>query len=220
MSKPKPSPKTLPPTAKRDLVVLAADKDTEQVIVGLLGARTKSLQIRVVKYDTTIHPQHDPGCLLQSGAIVNRYVRTHEHAIVVFDRHGCGQDEKPREALEAEVEALLAKTWGDRAAVIVIVPELEAWVWTKPSHIPHVVGWLVDKPLPDWLVEKGFLDLSTQVKPVRQKEALDAALHQAGEQHSSDIFRRIAEKVSFGKCTDPAFLKLLTTLRNWFPAVS
>ena len=202
------------------MVVLAADKDTEQVIVGLLGTRTKSLQIRVIKYDTATHPQHDPGCLLQSGGILAGYIRTHDYAVVVFDRHGSGQDLKPREMIEAEVELTLAKTWGDRIVVIVIDPELEAWVWTKPSHVPHVISWSADQSLPDWLVEKKFLELSTQVKPAKPKEALDAALHHVGEQHSSDIFRQIAEKVSFRNCIDPAFHKLLTTLRKWFPVVT
>ncbi len=73
----KPKPKTLPLTPKHDLVVLAADKDTEQSLAGLLDTRAKSLQMRVVNYNTVIHPQHDPGCLLQSSGILAGYLRSH-----------------------------------------------------------------------------------------------------------------------------------------------
>jgi len=185
---------------------------------GLLDTRRESLWIRPLKYDIVKHANRDPGCRGKSAVVLASYVRTHDYAIVVFDHHGCGREKSPCDELEAEIETVLATSWGDRIAVIVIDPELEAWVWTKPSHVPHVIGWSVDQSLPDWLVEKKFFDLSTQVKPAKPKEALDAALQQVGRKHSSDIFLVFAEKISFRNCTDPAFLKLLTTLRKWFPA--
>ena len=104
--------------------------------------------------------------------------------------------------------------------MIIIDPELETWVWIDPSHVPHVIGWSADQSLPDWLVEKKFLDLPTQVKPSRPKLALDAALCHIKNKHKSEIFFKFAEKISFRNCTDPAFLKLLTRLRKWFPAAS
>ncbi len=217
----KPKLKTTPPADARDLVVLAADKDTEQALAGLLGARTKSLQIRPIQFDTVIHPQHDPGCLLQSGGILAGYLRSHARAVVVFDREGCGRDELTREALEKMVESLLAQAWADRVAVVVNDPELESWVWSNSPHLPDLLGWPKDaQTLPDWLVEQGYLDVVGHVKPARPKEAMAAVLRQVRKPRSAAIFRQIAEKVSFGKCTDPAFLKLLTTLRKWFPVVA
>ena len=206
--------------ARRDLVVLAADKDAQEALDGLLGNRTKSLQIRDIKYDIEKHPQHDPGCLLTSAGILTPFAHTHKYAIVVFDYDGCGRSESTRKSLEIEVETVLAKVWDGRIAVIVIDPELEAWIWTKPSHIPDIIGWPTTESLPEWLVENAYLDSPTQAKPVRPKEAFEAALREVRKPRSSATFRRIAEKVSFGKCTDPAFLKLLTTLRKWFPATA
>lgn len=213
-----PKPKAPPSVVKRDLVLLAADKDAEQALGGLLANRKQSLQVRPLEYDIVRHPDHDPGCLRQSGGILASYARTHNHAIVVFDREGCGREGTSREELELEVEASLAKAWQSRVAVVVIDPELEAWVWTKPSHIPRIIGWPAeDQSLPDWLVENGHLDLSTQVKPDRPKEAFEGVLRQVRKPRSSATFRQVAEQVSFRKCTDPAFAKLLTTLRKWFP---
>ena len=219
MSKAKTKEK--PPAVLRDLVVLAADKDTEQALAGLLAMRPMSLQIRPIQFDTVIHPQHDPGCLLESGGILARYLRSHDRAVVIFDREGCGRDTLSRGELENAVESDLSGVWGDRVAVIVNDPELESWVWSKSPHLPDLLGWdNIDQTLPDWLVKNGYLDGVSQVKPALPKEAMAAVLRQVRKPRSAAIFRQIAERVSFGKCTDPAFLKLLNTLRKWFPLSS
>ena len=44
-----------------DLVVLAADKDMEHALRGLLS-RHKSLPIRQIAFDIFVHPQHDAAC--------------------------------------------------------------------------------------------------------------------------------------------------------------
>ena len=55
-------------------------------------------------------------------------------------------------------------------------------------------------------------------KPVRPKEAAEAALRKVRRPRSSNIYRKLAEVVSLQLCTDPAFLKLKSILQNWFPA--
>lgn len=47
---------------QKDLVILAADKDTEFTLKGILR-RHQSLGIRQPSYDLFVHPHHDPGCL-------------------------------------------------------------------------------------------------------------------------------------------------------------
>jgi hypothetical protein len=53
-------------------------------------------------------------------------------------------------------------------------------------------------------------------KPDRPKEAMLAALHAARMQRSASIFRSLAQKVDFGKCTDRAFCKFRRLLQEWF----
>lgn len=207
------------PAARSDLVVLTADQDILNFLKRLLDTRCESLQIRPLKYEIKKHIGRDPGCRVISGKILTSYVSTHKYAIVVFDHEGCGGNKKTREELEAEVEAALAKKWEDRVAVVVIYPELEAWIWTMPSKVAEVTLWTHDQTLPDWLVEKGHFKEPNQVKPVDPKKALDAVLYKVNARHTSHIFTKFAEKVTFNNCTDPAFLKLLTTLRKWFPVV-
>ncbi len=47
-----------------DLVILAADKDQEFALKGLL-ARPEALNNRLVEEQVWVHPEHDPACALR-----------------------------------------------------------------------------------------------------------------------------------------------------------
>jgi len=55
-------------------------------------------------------------------------------------------------------------------------------------------------------------------KPADPKKCLEEALLRVRQKPSSVLFKQVAEQVSLARCTDPAFLKLVATLRAWFPA--
>jgi hypothetical protein len=137
----------------------------------------------------------------------------------MHDREGCGRDDRSREALESEIEANLARSgWDDRAAAVVIDPELEVWVWSDSPEVATILGWTGRQPtLPQWLDQQGH-GTPGQGKPQKPKKAVDDALRLSGKRRSSSIFRQLAERVSVHRCTDPAFLKLKTLLRTWFAA--
>ena len=112
----------------KPLVVLAAGKD-EQFAIQELVRRPADLGIRPIDFDCFSHPGHDAGVFKRAHEFLRPFLRW-DHALVVFDREGCGHDEKPREVLESEVENRLAVNgWENHARVVVIDPELESWVW-------------------------------------------------------------------------------------------
>lgn len=202
----------------QDLVLLVADKDTEMSVRGIL-ARRETLGIRSVRYSVYVHPEHDPGCRLRAHQFLRSFVNLYHHALVIFDREGCGRDAASRDELESDLEMRLNKSgWGDRAAVVVADPELEAWVWSDSPHVDEVLGWMGRNPnLRLWLQQRGFL-LANQLKPARPKEAMLAALCAAHRPPSSSLFERLAHAVSFARCTDAAFAKLTQVLKRWVPA--
>lgn len=53
---------------------------------------------------------------------------------------------------------------------------------------------------------------------IRPKEALEAALSRIKLPRSSAIYRRIADRASMRRCTDPAFHRFRLALASWFPA--
>lgn len=204
-----------PPARRRDLVIAVPDADIEIALAAIIG-RPESLGTRPIEAILRRLPGRDPGCRTRGVDFLRMYCDTFEHALIVFDYDGSGASIGPA-ALEAELEQRLAANgWQDRAAVIVIDPEIEAWVWSGSRHVDRVAGWSQCIPaLREWLVDEGFNP--TARKPDRPKEAFQRALRYKGKRPSPALFKELAERVSLKRCTDVAFQKLVTTLQSWFP---
>ena len=200
----------------KDLIVLVADGNIAASFKGI-ATRTDSLAIRDVQFDVYVSQNHDPGCLLRSNDFLQSFARQYKYALVIFDKDGCGRKQVTREALEIEVEDRLASTgWQARGKAVVIDPELEAWVWSDFPHVADILGWQAGLPsLRNRLIETGFLT-GSQIKPEKPKEAVEAILRQVRKPRSSSIYKQLAETVGLHRCSDPAFLKLKSTLQGWF----
>ncbi|MDX2033189.1 MAG: hypothetical protein SF339_21110 [Blastocatellia bacterium] len=205
---------------RKNLIILAADKDIEYAVKGLLS-RTESLGVTPITADIYVHPNRDSGCLRQSTAFLRAYAGQYDHAMVLFDREGCGQETRTRPELEAGLEESLSQNgWEDRAGVVILDPEIEIWVWSDSPQVDRALGW-EGQPLNlrDWLIERGFL-ASGQLKPMAPKEAMRHALHKVRKAASPAIFHQLARNVGLDRCTDPSFLKFRSLLTQWFPSNS
>ena len=202
--------------AAKDLLVLTACKDAQYAVKGMLS-RPARLRIRPVTAGYFVHPNRDAGCVNTAHEILRSQQSLYSKCIVLFDREGSGRDATDAEALEADVLQRVAGVgWAGRAEVVVVSPELEAWVWSSSSQVDRILGWNGQTPtLRDWLRNNNRLGEEAS-KPDRPKEALEAALEWAGVQRSSAIYKELAEHVSLEHCQDRAFVKLRTVLRTWF----
>jgi hypothetical protein len=200
----------------KDLVILAADKNMEHAIRGLL-CRNESLRVRPLSCDVYVHPEKDPGCFLKGHDFVRSFHRSYLHAIVMFDREGCGQESRSRDQLEREVEDRLSQAgWERRAAAIVIDPELENWVWSNSPHVEICLGWKDRAPrLRQWLVAEGY-SAGPESKPMHPKQAVEQALRTVKKPRSSSIYLQLAQNVTLEGCIDGAFLKFRQTISSWF----
>lgn len=202
-----------------DLVVLVADQDMFAMVDSLLRQPTR-LRIRPITFQIFIdREKHDPGCLRNGADFLRPYARQYAHALVMFDHDGCGQEHLSRTELETAVESKLdANGWSGRAQAIVVDPELEAWIWSRSPHVEAQLGWQGKTPdLRTWLDNQRLLPLG-QAKPTDPKRALEQALRHIRLPRSSQIYAKIATKVSFENCVDPAFNKFRQTLQQWFAA--
>lgn len=200
----------------KDLIVLAADKDLEHALLGLFS-QPKRLGVRPIKADIRIHPEHDPACALHGVEFLSSFSPHYEHGLLMFDHEGSGQEKKSREEIQEALNKDLGRLWGNRARAIVLLPELESWVWSGSPHVDHVAGWKGRRPkLRDWLEEQDLLRKG-EVKPDRPKEAFQAALRAAGTPRSASLYRQIAEKVSLRRCQDPSFREFRGIMQEWFP---
>jgi len=204
--------------AKKDLIVLVPDVDMENALTQILR-RHKSLDVRPIDFEVIRYVgKADPGCYGQSHSFLLPRFGDFEHALVIFDHEGSGQERRSAEDVEAEVAQRLRRTgWGDRADAVVIVPELEAWIWGPSPQVARTLGWR-ERPaaLREWLEEKNLWRRG-QAKPLDPKQAMEAALRELKRPRSASIYRELASKVSLRHCRDRSFRRLVQILRSWFP---
>lgn len=208
------------PPARADLAVLAADRNTEAALKGLLG-RPQALGIRPITWKTYVHQERDPGVFRQAAEFLRPLQDQYTHALVLFDRHGCGREGMTAEDLETDLESRLRTSgWADRAAAICLDPELEVWVWSSSPEVAAALGWEGRAAeLRSWLEAQG-LWRPHEPKPHAPEEAVEKALWEKRVPRSSAIYERLAQRVGVRRCTDRAFRKLKAVLQRWFFAGS
>ena len=197
--------------------MLVADGTMRRAVESLLS-RHERLGIRRIQAQVFPgNPPYDSVAFLRCQDYLRPFLSLANYALVVFDREGCGSAGS-RAEIETEVERRLTQNgWEKRSIAVVIDPELEAWVWSDSPEVDVALGWSErGVSLRAWLAEGGFWQ-SGHGKPARPKEALDAALRNSNKKRSSSLYVDLATRVSFERCTDPAFLKLKSTLQSWFP---
>lgn len=199
----------------KDLIVLAADKSLQLVMQSLL-ARHADLGVRAMSFDVVVHVRRDPGVCLDSHNFLRSQLRSYNYAFAICDKHGSGQEVRSREEIEGRIEGNLATNgWANRAAAIVIDPEVENWIWGDWGVTSRVLNWQGGPGLRQWLVEKSLLT-PADPKPRDPKHALESALRFVDKRWSSAFHKQIAAEARFESCIDPAFLKLRSILGGWF----
>lgn len=200
----------------KDLYVLVADQDMVEALDGLLANHAR-LGIRPIDYAIAKHLQRDPGCRTDASQYLRGRIHDYHHALVVFDRNGCG-DDSSREEIQRTVERdLETNGWRDRSRVVVIDPELESWVWNGSNEVPKVLGWPgAYEQIKAWLVDEELWPSSSS-KPPDPKKALRAVLRKRRKHVSSRLFGELARSITVRRCQDPAFAALTEILHHWFP---
>ena len=209
----------MPVAARKDLYVMTADLDMETTMKRLL-TRHEDIHIRKIRFDVGRHLDRDPGCRRRAVDYLRPHLNEFDHALVMFDRDGCGDSASRAEIQERVGHDLHINGWRDRSKAIVIEPFLETWVWNQSDDVPRILGWPGDyRRLRLWLRNNDLWPRGDP-KPPDPKKAMKAMLKQGKTRHTSTIFEDLAAKASLQGCRDPAFGELLVTLRRWFPTPS
>ncbi|MCD6309781.1 MAG: hypothetical protein J7M18_03640 [Candidatus Eremiobacteraeota bacterium] len=202
----------------KDLVVLVADKDMKFAITGILN-RPGALGIRIIEFEVIPEPNHDPGVYKECHNFLRTFQNKFRFGIVMFDKSGCGKESYSTDSIIEEVQKNLDDSgWRDRSKVIVIEPELEAWVWSDSPEVGRCLGW-DSQELKNWLVSENYI-MPGEIKPENPKDVFEKALATKKIPKSSSIFLNLARSVGFGRCNDKSFLRLKETLQKWFPEES
>jgi len=174
----------------KDLVVLGPDKNMQFLFEGLLS-KAAALGVRTPTHQLDTHLLRDSGCLDADEFLESQSGR-YAHAIVVTNGERSGRTSMGRAALEAQIEGKLERSgWGQRACAIVVDPGIGRW-----------------------LLEHSFRELwspGTAVQPV-----LEAALRRKKIPQSPELYRALGMQLVEEGESDPAWQKLLATLKGWF----
>ncbi len=205
----------------KDLIVTVADSYQQKLMEALLPRVPVSSHTRNFSFDIILNPNHDSGSYNESHELLRPFINQYRFAIVLFDQEGCGMEHlKSGKEIEVDVYNQMNNNgWEQRNSVIVIEPELENWMWQDNVHVEQAIGWEKVNSLYDWARNEGLIRMDA-IKPERPKETLEKALRISNKPKSASTYRKIAENVSYRKCTDPAFLKLIHQLQLWFPVGS
>ena len=207
-----------PMRASEPLLVVVADRQMRASIETLLRKRQEEIGIELRAFEGKRHPDSDPGCRLATVELVRSNLSAFGRLLVLFDHEGCGSSE-PASQIEKKVEADLARNgWKGRSKVIVIVPELESWIWGRSEGAARALSWRRGFPaLRAWLAGKGLWP-PDHAKPPDPKRAAETVLGQSRKNLDADFYRNLASHADFRDCRDPAFCALRDTLRGWYPA--
>jgi len=206
-------------TEKRDLFLLFADLDAENGVTSLLRNRPFDLGIREISFDYKRHAMRDSGCFRQADTFLRSFLRTHSHAIVIFDHHGCGVEGRRTSTwIEDDVEGRLARNGWERqhVACVVLEPELEAWVWSHSTAVAKAFGFDNDYSRLERFLEQQGVWVPGKVKPKDPKAAVQLCLQRIRRPHSACLYSTLASSVPLEGCEDRAFAKLVTMLQSWF----
>ena len=204
----------------KDLILLVPDTSMEKAVCAILQRR-RALRIRELRFDCVVHPGRDGGVRKNAHELLRLHAGRYDNAIVMFDYHGCGEeDKKTAPQIEADVTSNLTNSgWNSaNALVVVIEPELEVWVWGNSPWIARVVGWPGgDTKSMKLSVRRSGFQINPLGKPAKPKEALQDILRKTNTPRSAAIYQEMATKAGLRDCKEHSFLKLTRFLRERFP---
>ena len=136
---------------RKDLVVLAADKDMEYALKGLLS-RPQALGIRTIEVDIRVHPGHDPACAGRGVEYLSAFSEYYHYGLLLFDHEGSGRDQTQPQTLQESLDSDFARSaWGERARKLfcrrnlrygsgAILLTLTMWLGGKTGSLRFVAG--------------------------------------------------------------------------------
>ncbi|WP_328468768.1 hypothetical protein OHA21_52650 [Actinoplanes sp. NBC_00393] len=204
------------PADKRDVVFLVADGSMEQMVRGFFGNSASHRRLGCGRFtveptDIVVATRRDPEVYGLAHELLRPYVATHRHAVVMVDNEWDGSPGAKN--IHDRISKNVSQEW-DEYAVVVLDPELEAWLW---QDNPNLAGALGCPPDFRHILTVGGHWPAGQDKPGDPKAALEHLRRRHRADPSKAVFHRVAGRVSVKNCIDPAFLQLRDTLRDWFP---
>ncbi len=210
----------------KDLLIVTADNSIKAALCGFFEREGWWNAVGCGRF--SIDPQNDikaaqglndPGLYRRAGDLLQPLAPEYRHVLVILDGEWEGAPSDPhaiRDAVENHIESAgWAK--GDGCG-IVIVPELEIWLWADSPHLASLLNF------PDFASLRQHVQTNSDAwpvgsaKPADPEEALKVVCRNAPvTPKNPSLFRHVCRAVGTKHCADPAVARLFDALRTWFP---
>ena len=213
----------------RDCVFLVADSHMETVFKTFLGLPHRHEKLGTASFSFNAESDlvlagNDPAVYRNGPSLIHGHQRTHRHAVLVLDFQ-FEHEKKPDEMIAELTSAMVSSGWdAARFQIVLIQPELEAWLWQDNPNIEKVFFRNLNpmekakapSSLRQWLCDQRLWPTEC-VKPPDPKKAMQKAADtfRAGSQMA--VFTEVFRNISVHGCQDEAFHTLRDALRRWFP---
>ena len=207
----------------KDLFVLTADSDAQALIKAVLG-RYRDLKIHPISFEVQRFTGRDSGMVKEGPEIARALVKKTEYSrlILVWDHHGSGwHTVNAEQAVTRMQQRLDGVTWTDRSAAVVVVPELEEWLWHCPTSIARYLGSNAAEL--DAVATKAATGLNLSRERCcrdRPEELFEAVLyHEKRRKPLPEDFELLGSSADLIRWSaSETFGRLVKILADWFPA--
>lgn len=206
----------------KDLFLLTADADAEAILRSVLP-RHKALGIRSITFDIRRFPGRDAGMVNKGPETVRVLAPKKDYSRVAlfWDYHGSGWESRtPDDGVKRIQQRLDGVTWSGRSDAIVMVPELEEWLWRCPQSIATHLG--ITHAELEAAAERAADKLGKSVTHCRRempKELFEIVLHfRKRRQPLPEDFKALGARADLELWqASESFARMTGILRNWFP---
>ena len=204
----------------KHLFVLTADTDAKVVMQAVLQ-RHQSLGIRPITFDVDRHTMCDSGVVKDGPELVRRKKGKYEKVLLIWDHHGCGWERVAPEECMVKIQSRLdGVTWSNHSGTVIIVPELEEWLWHNQASLCRYLD-ISNTDLEVWVEEfaKKHGTTSEKIKLNQPKELFEfICLSKVGRTISPKDFEEIAKIASLVNWQKSlSFNAIVSLLQSWFP---
>jgi hypothetical protein len=207
----------------KDLFVLTADSDMQALMRAVL-ARHRDLRIHPITFEVQRFTGRDSGMVKEGPETARVLVKKAEYSrlILVWDHHGSGWHAlRVEEAVTRIQKRLDGVTWADRSAAVVVVPELEEWLW----HCPATIARLLELNAAEF--DDVTARAAAQIERSRErccrerpKELFESILYRKRRRGPlPEDFKTLGSSANLANWTgSETFDRFVGILRAWFPA--
>jgi hypothetical protein len=202
---------------KRDIFFLLADGGMEYVVRGFLGREQFHRSLGCAKFsfdpdlDIRVASTKDPGVYGTAHELLQLYEHSHQRAVVIVDADWAGSPGAA--AIRERISQRLSGRWRE-FAVIVIEPELEAWIMNDSPHLARIFRCPNDFRQ---ILQRAGHWPEDAAKPPRPEEALEYLRKRHKIRAFNADFGKLAAAMSVRRCQDASFTQLRDHLCAWFP---